>query len=453
MALCLLLALLTTADCPAAPPLPTTAPDPAKWNKNSQQPPPKIPANTLPSLTTQPGDGPTEIIYRDSIAWFDRALKSPDKLVPAAEKAAAGILKGGRIYVTGSPGFVQEYFGRAGGISNALLTEWQREKLTPHDVLVVGNLTPREEAGLDCNLPRLAYDGGWNIPCTVVYISSHQWKRVQRILPLVAKDKWKDRLHLLDFDTPEGESQSHQAVQQMAAAATGWAFFGELFAAVSRQGKTLSTLASIVEPNGPEWDKIFEQQRFNDWYPIPAIPPGRITTDYYRICQKQLIDCLQGNEAKQIRAAAKRLADTLDAGNSCFVLVQGHIHVQGAIIPSNLRNVIMFGRTWQWRPAILREGDLLLHLGYLDYPTKEVEDTLKAKGQLITMAVAEGPTDDKRTHIRGYWQSWDSVIDVEGYPIRILPTSGVAQTPQWYSLMAETVKLRQQSRNAEKPIH
>jgi len=32
------------------------------------------------------------------------------------------------------------------------------------------------------------------------------------------------------------------------------------------------------------------------------------------------------------------------------------------------------------------------------------------------------------------------VINVTGYPVRILPTSGVVQTVQWYALMAETEK-------------
>lgn len=413
-----------------------------RWDKNSTQPPPVIAANVLPPLTTQPTDGPTEIVYRDAIAWLERALNNTAPLIAAAEKAAAGVVNGGHIYVTGSPGFVQEFYWRAGGISSAVLTEWQREKLTKDDVLVIGHLTPREECGLDCDLAKLAFEGGWNLPATVVYISSHRWTRVQRILPLVKKELWKGRLHLLDCDTTEGESWSDRSVQQMAAAATAWAFFGEVFAAVSRQGKTLSTFASDVEPNGLEWDKIYEKQHFNEQYPIAPIPAGRIAREYYRICQKQLIDCLEAGEAKQIRLAARRLVDTLQAGNACFVVVEGHIHPRGAIIPSGFANLIMFGRTWEWRPALLRPGDLLLHLGYLDYPEKDVKETLAAGGQVITMAVAEGPTNEKLTHIRGFWRSWDSVVDVEGYPVRILPTSGVAQTPQWYSLMAEAVKLR-----------
>ena len=48
------------------------------------------------------------------------------------------------------------------------------------------------------------------------------------------------------------------------------------------------------------------------------------------------------------------------------------------------------------------------------------------------------PTNSRLVTIRSHWTDYDSVIDLPGYPIRVLPASGVAQTPQCYAIMAET---------------
>ena len=103
-------------------------------------------------------------------------------------------------------------------------------------------------------------------------------------------------------------------------------------------------------------------------------------------------------------------------------------------------HMTVYGRTWQWRKGILKKGDVLLDLGYLGYPTRRVDDALAAGAEAVTMAVDDGPTDDRRTHIKDYWSAWDSCVNVTGYPVRILPSSGVVQTVQWYALMAETEK-------------
>jgi len=83
---------------------------------------------------------------------------------------------------------------------------------------------------------------------------------------------------------------------------------------------------------------------------------------------------------------------------------------------------------------------MLLWLGYLDYPAAEVEKVLAAGGKAVTLTASDGPTDDSRININGHWDKWDSAVNVAGLPVRILPTSGVVQTPQWYALMAEALK-------------
>jgi hypothetical protein len=422
----------------------------APWENNSTQPPPVIPANVLPPLTPQPGDGETEALYRAAIGWFQQAIENADKLVPAAEMTADGLLNGGHIYVTGSRGLAQEYFGRAGGLSYTLLTEYAAEKLTKDDTLLVIMPTPRDQNPYGYDFFSLSHGWGHN-PGTVVHIASHNWTYIKRIESTVAAGHKPARLFMIDDSAPEGSNWSDVSLGQMAAAATTWAYMGEVFAAASRKGKTLSTLGSDKEPNDDQWDKMCELLRTNDRFPVTPIPAGKIARDYYRICQKQLIDFLASGEAKQVRLAGRRLAETLQAGNSCFVVAGGHIHPRAAIIPLQFSRLVMIGRSWELDSKIYQPGDMLLYVGYLDYPQKDIDAAIAAQASVISISVADGATDDKHTHINSHFANWDSVINVAGLPVRILPSSGVIQTPQWYALMAEALKVYESGNGSGKP--
>ena len=127
-----------------------------------------------------------------------------------------------------------------------------------------------------------------------------------------------------------------------------------------------------------------------------------------------------------------------------MVLVAGHLLAEDYVIPPQLERVIHFGRDYEWRrPCVLQEGDFLVYMAYLDYPQEFVDRALAMGANVITFtAEPNGPTNDRQTHICGHWQRWDSVVEVQGSPYKILPSSGVVQTPQWFSFIAEVMKSR-----------
>ncbi|HUV37968.1 MAG TPA: hypothetical protein VMY39_00065 [Planctomycetota bacterium] len=408
------------------------------WVRNSIQPAPEFKPAPLPTTTPQPGDGETETICRAAIAWFTEAAKRVDGMVPAAEDAAGRLVAGGELYIDGTSGFAQEMFGRAGGF--AFTKVWQGERIEANDVLLVGLMRPREADGPHA-LPTLAW-GGRNFRGLVVHFAGHRWPGVARTLPNIRMDRWKDRLKLIDTGAPDGATWADVCVNQMSAVATTWVFQGEMFAAGTRQGKTLATLASYVEPEGERWDRAVQGKKLHPVFHVPAVPAGKIGTEYLLTAQKQVAEFLTSGEAKQVRLAAERLARAMKRGNRVFVIVSGHVHCGGAIVPRDVADrLIVYGRPWHLKSGLLKKGDVLLDLGYLEYPKKRVVEALAAGGEVVTIAVADGPTDESRTHIRGHWTEWDSVINVTGYPVRILPSSGVVQTVQWYALMAETEKV------------
>ena len=274
----------------------------------------------------------------------------------------------------------------------------------------------------------------------MVYISSAAFPVVGRTIPLIRKERWDGRLTVLDTRAPLGDSWPDASLDQMATTAIAHAFAGEMFAAAARKGKTLATIGSDAEPFGPQWDKSVEGLNVNPRFKIPPVPAGQIAKDYLLTCQRQIAGFLESGRAKQVRLAGERLAATLAKGNEVFVVCAGHIHVLGSIIPREFTRMTMYGRPWEWRNAVLKPGDALLYFGYLDYPAKPAKEAVDAGASVVTFSASDGPTDGSRTHVRSSWEPWDSVVNVRDYPVRILPSSGVVQTVEWYSLMAETLK-------------
>ena len=441
MAAAVLLAAGLWAQTPSSVPTsaPASKPNFGIWDKNCIQPPPILEPVKLPPLTTQPGDGETEAIYRAALAWFDEALKHVDELTPAADALAQRLIDGGGLYAEGSPGFIQEVYGRAGGF--AFLTEWNGEPLKAKDCLLVGQLFEREEGRRLTAMSAIARaDGRLRKDGLVVHIASHNWPSMKSVLPAIRRDVWGKKLFLLDTRAPESGSWTDVAVGQMATCAINWALQGEVFAAATRKGKTLATYASDVEPNGPAFDKSVGTDKFNPRFPLPAIEPGRVARDYLLTCQRQINAALEAKQGKEVRLAAARMVQTMERGNNVLTIIGGHIHVMGSVIPRQFTKWVMFGREWEWNGQALGKGDTLLYVAYLEYPAKEAELALKAGADVVTMAVDEGPTDQHRTHIRGHWTAWDSTVNIQDYPVRILPSSGVAQTLEWYSLVAEMEK-------------
>ncbi len=407
------------------------------WVKNSIQPAPTVKPVKLPPTKPQPGDGQTEKIYREAIAWFSGAVKRTDALIAPAESAAKRIIAGGELYADGTSGFAMEMFSRAGGYG--FLKKWSGEPIKANDVLFFGMMRSREP-DYEHSLTVLTWKSR-RIPGQVMHFSSRRWPYVKRTIPTMKLDRWGGRLALIDTDGPDGSSWSDISLNQMATIATAWALQGEMFAAASRNGKTLATLASDAEPNGKLWDRSVRGKKLNPRFKLPAIPAGKISREYYLACQKQLVAFLNSDQTGQVRLAAERLAAAVARGKRVFVVISGHLHVTGALVPRSFReSVIVYGRPWQWRDEVLEKGDVLLDFGYLTYPTRRADKALKRGAEVVTISVADGPTDKNRTHIKSLWSNWDSVINVTGYPVRILPSSGVVQTVQWYALMDETEK-------------
>ena len=381
----------------------------------------------------------TESLYRDAIAWFDGAIARVDELVAPAESAAQRLLQGGRLYTLGAHGLVCELTGRAGGLAG--LQPWTVERLTDKDVVLAGQLLPDEMSGCIRDLAAIARGDTRLTPTLTIYIASGSWLLTQRMAASF-RQHWGQHV-ILDTHVGPARNLAAQSLAQMAGVATAWALVGEIHSAVARSGRALATYGSLLEPGGREWLAKYSGRVFNDDITLAPAPPGQRARSYLSTCRRQIAAFLASDQPGQVRLAATRLADALGSGRMAMVLMAGHLLAEDYMIPQDMDRMILFGRDYEWRrPCILQEGDFLVYMAYLDYPQEFVDRAMAMGANVITFtAEPNGPTNDRQAHICGHWQRWDSVVDVQGSPYRILPTSGVVQTPQWFSFMSELMAL------------
>ena len=388
--------------------------------------------------STRPAGGVTERTCRAALKWFDSPAAKVERLIPVAEAAAERLVRGGTLYVAGNYGFVDEMVYRAGGFP--FTQEWSGQKLGPNDVLLIGRFRPREAKVRYAEPTYVAAGPGRFGSGLVVYLAGRAWPEIRRMADMVDRRRWSGRLHVIDTGAPRGWGLEDLCVGQTAAIALAWAFSGEVIAAATRKGKTLATYASDWEPNGRRWDQSVKGRVLHPKYSVPPIPGGSIARRYMHICRDDIAAFLAA-EPERVRLAAKRMARCLRRGAVVWITCDGHVHPRGSVVPAELTGMVLQGRSYDWWHVgrYLRRGDVLLYMGYLRYPRRAIDGALRRGAEAVVVCVDAGPTNSRLTHIRGHWTNYDTCIDLPNYPIRVLPVSGVVQTPQWYSLMAETL--------------
>jgi hypothetical protein len=399
-------------------------------------------AQSTPATTAPAAVGLTESIHQAALKWFDDYLASDEtnKLSAAAEAIVDKLIDGGTMYVAGDPGFCDELNYRAGGFAGTKV--WIDQKLTDKDVLVIGLLDQTSKASRFLTPAWVGQNRGSIAVALTVHIASHNWPQAKKLTEIVDPKAWRSGLHMLDTRAPEGGRWEEIAVGQLASCAIGNALQAEMISAASRKGKTLATLASVHEPGGTEFDNGIKGKSFLDSPAVKPIERGVLARQYLQTCRRQLAGFGPSGQAENVRRVARRLAECQTRGGTIFTVTDGHVHYRGDMIPRQLSRVLFYGPVWAWEaPQGLAKGDMLLYVGYLDFPKDDVEKATKAGAGAVVLCVAEGMNNEAVTTIRCPWEKYDSVVEVPGYPYKAIASSAVVMTPQWYSLMAEAEAL------------
>jgi hypothetical protein len=276
-----------------------------------------------------------------------------------------------------------------------------------------------------------------------VHIGSHNWPQVGRIDEMTKKERWSQGFYSLDTQSPDGSSWEAVAVGQMSTLAVAWALDVEIISALSRKGKTAAVYGSQFAPGAEEHAEKIKGKFIIEEPKVEPIAAGKLSREFLTICRRQIAAFLEREQEKPLRKAAQRIADCQDRNGVIWTVVEGHVHALGAIVPSELTRLLVYGRGWEWEapPQGLHPNDTLLFFGYIKYPKEVVDASLKAGADAVVVVVDETPSDEKITGIRASWERWDGVVTLPNYPYKAAPSSGVVTTVEWYSLMAEAQAL------------
>jgi hypothetical protein len=331
----------------------------------------------------------------------------------AATLVALSLVAGGRLWLAGDSGFVAEALGRAGGLMplNALAKPGDLGK---GDVVLLGVLVSPTD--LDGAIVQRAREVG----ATVVTFGGHRAD-----LP---------GCHWLAV--PERVAPGLPTVTPLLVAEM-WTFTGELVGALTRLGKMPPMWESILVPGGRERNEPHLKVQWEPGTP-PAVPPGVLGRAYL----SRLTNCLRRftrTQAEGVRRFAQMAAATKRAGHTVWFACVGHLPPELPKQP---------GEPGVFKPLTLeaekladevKPGDLILYLGYYEPLGPWVESAHAAGAKIVTIVsgTPERRAEDMGAdlNLSGCWPFGDSVVQVPGYDIKVLPASGVMQAAQYFMLI------------------
>jgi len=389
----------------------------------------------FPPPAKMPG---AEEIHTAALAWLRRAEGQVDKLVPVAESAVENLDDTGKIYVAGTSGFREDLHYRGGGLSG--LSKWNRTYTKPADVVLIGHFKQNDAGQIWPRFDefyRYLNRRGLRVPM-VVHFTSLSWPKDRKHFELPDQGLWDNRLYRIDTGAPPGEGVRERAVSQFATLTMAWAFQAEMMGAATRSSRALGTYAHDVEPDSAQWDASVRGKVFLPGMRVPAVEGGKLGKEYLRAVAAEIAR-FSTTQAGQIRLAARLMADAARRGKTIWLVHSLRTFQSDCVVPADLP-IAYLGYDWNMDLVAPRlpAGDVLLYVAGVVYPAATVETARKRGLQCVVISAEPGPDREGVVNISGCWKSPDSVVSIPGYPRKVLPVSGVVQTLQWYSILAET---------------
>jgi hypothetical protein len=225
-----------------------------------------------------------------------------------------------------------------------------------------------------------------------------------------------------------------------------WTWTGEFVAACTRRGKMPPMYLAFSQEGGKERETRLEDQRFHEEAPDPIAAEtlgGRYLDDL-----RANVEQVATAEREDLIAGAGALLDAHDAGDRDWGFYHGHGLITGQADyphdpgdPTQVNEGKWFSTTLT--PSEVGPDDAFLCIGYnsrfagweFDHEETGVawdERFRKPGAELVWSFALREDTDDAEVLenndeilIDQHWPEGDAVVEVPGYDIPILPTSGV----------------------------
>jgi hypothetical protein len=233
-------------------------------------------------------------------------------------------------------------------------------------------------------------------------------------------------------------------------AVNGWLFIAEFVGALTRHHHMPTMWKAWITSDGREWsERYFQKAQYHDEFKVPPQPPGDIATRYLaRI--RYLLDRLQSTELPDIRNFAADIAAELRAGRKTTVASSGHMAMSWIARWDDAAwavNHEVHDNVDSQIQSFLKDtpdGGLVLRLDAYGLH-KSVDELFQRKKQRVLLVTSENPRPEfaipssYTRHVDMGYAHGDACVWLEGYPIPILPPSGVLMVAAYESLSAEVM--------------
>ncbi len=395
-------------------------------------------------------DGGAEAYVR----WIETCMDDIEKRLPAitrsAEEAArlyVDVPEGYGIRAEGEPGLSGEPIGRSGGIMEMNFARGRTIRLIfPQTPEEVRRWATREDA------PRSA----------VVF--APWWMVKQAQLPKAATTAIVVTHHaesggLLACE----EGRRLVPIDRAGGAVALWVWTGEFVAACTRRGKMPSIYLGYSVPGGKERaERIMKSGnlKFHSTKP-PPVEAGLLGKAYLGALRKDVSDVWR-HERADIRQLAAKAVTTLKSGRRCFLIRMTHIQSgRRSDAPFDPGYFVPMSEKWKVRRP--KEGlqpcDLVFCVNFDDlWPIAEEAARMRTDGALLAWSFSGWRTEAghgmqaigrDELFIDQRWDFGDAVVEVPGYDIKILPTSGIIAESVLRMVEAEMVRITDGKRASE----
>jgi len=357
----------------------------------------------------------------------------------AAGRIAARLEAGGRLFLASvRPDFTSEGYTRSGGLM--LAEEWSPgADLSPGDAVILGwsGAPPERERELQQHL-------------------RSSGALVAAIGPArPGADPRRDDLSLdSSVQLPEvvtapfgGKAYPLISLQNLVVL---WVLTGEIVAALTRAGRMPAMYQSVLVPGARDRNARFADSPFHETHRVPAIPAGRLGSDYLgRI--GAILRALIEEEAGAIEAVGAVCAEVLEAGGRIHAGLISHFPMYQLGAPGDPPYMRPLARLRGESPRVaeleekLRPGDLLFFLGYYRRPAEAYAAARRAGARIVEVITGDGtdaPPPAPDCVIRPRWPFGDAVTPVPGYDVKILPSSGIVQAAVYWAVVASIRRAR-----------
>lgn len=391
----------------------------------------KVDAYKLPPAAPTPASR-----YLDSLQnKLDETQTRIPEITRIAEQIADRHLKGG---IMGFPWIgttlEQELFGRSGGLMHISFDRAWKKDRTPEEKAMDVAIFSWDDAPRPGDLKSLL-----EYKKKGMYVLGFGPRRMKALAEHVAAcDAWidtgagdEDRVIELPGGKRVGKTNHFVNV------ANGWVFIGEFVAALTRRGK-MPTMWKSWAAGGRDWsDKYFLKTQFHDEFQVPPLPAGQVGTLYLQRIG-YMIQRMKRVELPQLRRMAMQISDELKQGRKTIIASTGHMAMNylgrydDALWGVNHETHDNVEAQLKSHEKSTPDDALVLRLDYFGLH-RSVHELFQRKKQRVMLITCETLNRDFRVppgydlKVDAGFGFGDAVVWLPGYPIPILPASGLMQ--------------------------